>query len=85
MLSKRERVERTLNHLPVDRVALHDVIANNDRVIAHYSGGVAKGEAHSQEATCEVIRKTIDMWRPYCNMVPDVVEDGFGVGIHHAW
>jgi hypothetical protein len=78
MLSKLERVERTLNHLPVDQVAIHDVIANNDRVIAHYAGGIATGSPHSQAATCAVVRRTIDLWRPYCNIVPEVVEDGFG-------
>jgi len=38
ILSKRERVERTLNFLPVDRIAIHDHILN-PAVISFYTKG----------------------------------------------
>ncbi len=38
ILSKRERVERTLNLQPVDRIAIHDQVSYNPAVISFYTG-----------------------------------------------
>jgi hypothetical protein len=38
VLSKRERIERTLNLQPVDRVALHEQLSYNPGVIGLYAG-----------------------------------------------
>ena len=64
VLSKRERVERTLNHLPVDRAALHEQLSYNPDVIAMYTGRKIKGFEYTLRDICEVIRKTLDMCFP---------------------
>lgn len=86
ILSKRERVERTLNFLPVDRVAIHDEIYNPE-VISLYTGKKIEGFNYSLEDKCEVVRKTMDMWR-----CPDVIsgtrmteKDGFVFQSSQDW
>ena len=61
ILSKRERVERALNHLPVDRAALHKQFSYNPDVIAMYTGRKIRGFDYTLRDICEVIRKTLDM------------------------
>ncbi len=64
VLSKRERVERTLRHERVDRVALHEQLSYNPGVIALYTGKRIVGHAYSRDDICEVIRRTMDMCFP---------------------
>ncbi|MCK4401112.1 hypothetical protein KAW08_02260 [bacterium] len=61
ILSKRERVERTLNFQSVDRVAIHDNVSFNPGVISLYTGKKTDGFNYSIEDICEVIEKTLDM------------------------
>ncbi|MCK4401434.1 hypothetical protein KAW08_03930 [bacterium] len=64
ILTKRERVERTLNFQPVDRVAIHDEVSYNPGVISLYTGKKIEGFNYSIEDICEVIKKTLDMCFP---------------------
>lgn len=63
-LTKRERVERTLNLQPVDRVVLHDQVSYNPGVISLYTGKAIRGFDYTVEDICEVIRKTLDACFP---------------------
>lgn len=63
-LTKRERVERTLNHKPIDRVAIHEQLSLNPRVIEFYTGRKISGFDYTIEDICSVIRKTSDMCFP---------------------
>jgi len=65
-LSKKERVERTLNLQPVDRVAIHDQVSFNPDVISLYTGKKIDGFNYRLKDICEVIRKTLDMCFPPC-------------------
>lgn len=64
VLSKRERVERTLNLEPVDRVAIHDQVSFNPGVISLYTGRKVEGFNYTYEDICAVIRKTLDACFP---------------------
>ncbi len=64
ILSKKERVERTLNFLPVDRIAIHDQVSYNPGVISLYTGKKIEGFNYSIEDICEAIRKTLDACFP---------------------
>ena len=64
VLSKRERVDRTLRHEPVDRVALHEQLSYNAGVISLYTGCPISGFDYTIEDICAVIRKTLDMCFP---------------------
>ena len=64
VLSKRERVERTLRHERVDRVALHEQLSYNPGVISLFMGKRIVGHACSVDDICEVIRGTMDMCFP---------------------
>src|SRR5512147_1613742 len=77
MLSKSERVSRTLSHRAVDRVAIHDVVSSNERLIAFYAEKDPADEL-------EMVRKIIDLWRPPFFMIPDVQDAGLGV-TDHGW
>ncbi len=63
-LPKRERVERTLNLQPVDRVVLHEQLSYNAGVISLYTGKRITGFDYSYEDICAVIRKTLDACFP---------------------
>jgi len=63
-MSKRERVERSLNLEPVDRVALHDQVSYNPGVVSLYTGRAIRGFDYTLEDICEVIRKTLDACFP---------------------
>ena len=63
-MSKRRRVEATLNHEPVDRAALLEQLSYNGRVIAMYTGKQIEGFNYSLDDICEVIRKTTDLIMP---------------------
>ncbi len=64
ILTKRERVERTLNFQPVDRVAIHDQVSQNPAVISFYTGKKIDGFNYTLQDICEVTRKTLDMCFP---------------------
>ena len=69
VLSKRERVERTLNFQPVDRVAIHEQVSYNPRVVEYYTGKPIDGFNFTKEDIGVVVRKTLDatfpMFTPY--------------------
>ncbi len=64
VLTKRERVERTLNLQPVDRVALHDQVSYNPGVISIYTGRPITGFDYTREDVGVVIRRTLDACFP---------------------
>ena len=64
VMSKRERVERTLTFEPVGRVAIHDQVSYNPGVVAHYTGRKIEGFDYSYDDICAVIRKTLDACFP---------------------
>jgi len=64
VLTKRERVERTLRRQPVDRVALHEQLSFNPQVIAMYTGKSIEGFNYTLEDICAVIRQTMDTCFP---------------------
>ena len=64
LLTKRERVERTLNLQSVDRVAIHDQVSFNPDVISIYTGKKINGFNYTLKDICEVIKKTLDMCFP---------------------
>ncbi|MFH1007034.1 MAG: uroporphyrinogen decarboxylase family protein [Candidatus Latescibacterota bacterium] len=61
VLSKRERIERTLDHRPVDRVALHEQLSYNPAVIARHTGKRIEGFGYTLEDICATIRRTLDI------------------------
>ncbi len=63
-LSKRERVTRTLNLQPVDRVAIHEQLSFNPQVISLYTGKEVHGFDYTYEDICSVIRQTLDACFP---------------------
>ncbi len=83
-LSKRERVERTLNLQPVDRVALHDQLSFNPDVISLYTDRRIEGFNYSYEDICTVIRRTLDAcFPPAAPRGTQRVTDGEGFVIQH--
>ena len=87
VMTKRERVEATLNHQPVDRVAILEQLSYNPRVIAMYTGKKIYGFDYTLNDICDVIRKTTDLAMPPkaprgTERVTD--EDGF-VRRHDNW
>lgn len=64
VLSKRERVERTLNLQPVDRVVLHEQLSYNPGVIALYTGRRIDGFDYTLEEIGIAIRRTLDACFP---------------------
>lgn len=63
-LSKRERVQRTLEHRAVDRVALHDQLSYNPAVIGHYAGKKIAGFNYSNNEICAASRRALDICFP---------------------
>ncbi len=64
ILSKRERVERTLRHQAVDRVALHDQLSYSASVISHYTGRTITDFDYTLEDIGCAIRNSLDMCFP---------------------
>ena len=64
VMTRRERVEATLNHQPVDRVALHEQLSYNPGVIRLYTGKPIRGFEYTVDDVCAVIRRTLDMCFP---------------------
>ena len=80
VLNKRERVEATLNHQPVDRAALLEQLSYNPGVISMYTGKSIEGFSYTVDDIGEVVRKTTDLIMPL--VAPKGVdcvttEDGF--------
>ncbi|MDD2706565.1 MAG: uroporphyrinogen decarboxylase family protein [Verrucomicrobiae bacterium] len=65
-MTKRERVEATLNHQPVDRAAILEQVSFNPRVITDWTGKTIKDFNYTLDDICEVIRKTLDLTMPPC-------------------
>jgi hypothetical protein len=63
-LTKRERVERTLNLQSVDRAAIHDQLSYNSKVISLYTGKTIKGFDYEYMDICAVIRQMLDACFP---------------------
>jgi hypothetical protein len=64
VFSKRERVERTLNLLPVDRIALHEQLSYNPGVISLYTGRDCSNFNYTLRDIGAVIRQTVDACFP---------------------
>ena len=60
VLTKRQRVERTLNFQPVDRAVLHEQLSYNPGVIALYTGKSITGFNYTRADVGAVIRQTLD-------------------------
>ena len=79
-MTRRERVEATLNHQPVDRAALHEQLSYNGRVIADYTGKTIEGFDYTLDDICAVISQTLDMCFPPfapCGTERVTTPDGF--------
>lgn len=63
-MSKRERVEATLDNRPVDRAALHEQLSYNPGVIALYTGRDVTGFDFTYDDICAAIRRTLDACFP---------------------
>jgi hypothetical protein len=86
-ISKRQRVEMTLRHEPVDRAAILEQLSYNPDVIAKYTGKKITDYDYTVEDICQVIRQTTDMiMPPVAPRGTDKVttEDGFVVQ-HDNW
>lgn len=71
-ISKRERVERTLNLEPVDRAAILEQLSYNPGVISRVTGKKIEGFRYTLDDICETIRLTTDL------IMPPVVPRGTG-------
>ncbi|HUU70589.1 MAG TPA: hypothetical protein VM186_13755 [Planctomycetota bacterium] len=63
-MSKLDRVRSTIEHKPVDRVAIHDQVSYNPDVIRMYTGREIDGFAYGIDDIALVIRRTLDMCFP---------------------
>jgi hypothetical protein len=63
-IGKRERVERTLGHRPVDRAALHEQLSYNGPVIGAVTGREITGFDYTPEDVGQAIRLTLDSCFP---------------------
>ncbi|MBI3987870.1 MAG: hypothetical protein HY343_13175 [Lentisphaerae bacterium] len=63
-MTRRERVEATLNHQAVDRCALLEQLSYNPRVIADWTGKTITGFDYTVDDICAVIRRTCDLVMP---------------------
>jgi hypothetical protein len=63
-ISKRERVDLTLNHKSVDRVALLERVDYNPSIMAFFTGKKINGFKYTLDDICCVIKKTLDVCFP---------------------
>jgi len=80
VLSKRERVEATLDLRPVDRIALHDQIKSNPDVVSLYAGKRIVGFDYTLDDVCLAARRSLDMTFPPAAPIGTgviVTDDGF--------
>jgi len=61
-MTKRERVEATLNLQETDRVPIYDLLYN-DAIIQYFTGKIPKPGEEGLRITCEAISKMLDMTR----------------------
>lgn len=80
LISKRERVERTINFQPVDRVPIHEQLSYNPNVIELYTGKKINGFDYTVDDIAKVVNSTLDatfpMFAPY-GLGKEVKNDGF--------
>jgi hypothetical protein len=81
-MTRRERVQATLDHQPVDRCALLEQLSYNPRVIADWTGKKIDGFNYTLDDICQVIGQTCDLVMP--PVVPrgtarETTADGFVV------
>ena len=87
VLSKRERLERTLAHQPVDRVCLHEQLSYNPRVIADWTERTISGFEYGLAEIGTAIRRSVDTCFPPvapCGTDRVTSPDGF-VYQHDNW
>ncbi|NPV47515.1 MAG: hypothetical protein HPY69_11180 [Armatimonadetes bacterium] len=87
VLSKRERLERTLAHQPVDRVCLHEQLSYNPRVIADWTHKPVSGFNYGLEEIGLAIQRSLDTCFPPtapCGTARVTSPDGF-VYQHDNW
>ena len=80
ILSKRQRVERALNHQSVDRVPIHEQLSYNPRVAEYFSGRRIEGFNFDVRDIGKAVEATLDCTFPLFNPVgtgTEVTEDGF--------
>jgi hypothetical protein len=63
-MTRRERVEATLNHQSVDRAAIHDQVSYNTGVVEMYTGKKLRAFDYTLDDICAVISRTLDMCFP---------------------
>jgi len=63
-MTRRERVEATLGHRPVDRVAIHEQVSFNPGVIRMFADREIIGFDYALDDVCAVISATLDMCFP---------------------
>ena len=63
-MTKRQRVEATLQGQPVDRCAILEQLSYNPRVIADWTGKTIDGFDYTIDDICQVIRQTCDLAMP---------------------
>jgi len=86
-MTKRERVEATLRHQPVDRCALLEQMSYNPRVIADWTGKAIDGFNYTLDDICDVIRQTCDLVMPPTaprGTAEETTPDGFVIR-HDQW
>lgn len=64
VLTKRQRVEATLAHQPVDRAAILEQLSYNPGVIAMYTGKPIDGFNYTTDDIGQVVRQTTDLIMP---------------------
>ena len=78
-LTKRERVERALNHQSVDRVPLHDQLSYNPGVISMYTGKKIDGFNYTLRDIGQAVAKSLDCCFPlYAPCGTDRYGDEYG-------
>ena len=63
-MTKRERVEASLGHLPVDRVPVLEQLSFNPAVIADWTGRRIRGFEYTVDDICAVITQALDLVMP---------------------
>ena len=64
ILTKRERVVRTLRHQAVDRAAIHEQLSYNGNVVAAYTKKTIRGFAFTPGDVGQAVRRTLDSCFP---------------------
>jgi hypothetical protein len=81
-LSKRERVQRAIDHQPVDRAVLHEQLSYNTAVVSHFAGRQFSEFGFAPQHVGMAVRRSLDTCFPIFEMKgTDTVttSDGFAV------